>query len=152
VARKLPGVTARIWFKLVRNAFLAAALLTAAQVGFGSGVGVIDWQRGGLTALGWGQLLTWIAFVFAVGVLGGAAVGQRFVPRRLKIPATGARGRTPFGITLVAALAAGFGSAATFPLLWLPVMTGRPSVDPNPIQSVATTAGAGALVGRGGCR
>ena len=127
------------WLKLVRNSTLAATLVTAAQVGIGSGVGIIDWQPGLASPDGWRALLTWVVFMFAVGTLAGAAVGQRFVPVRL-------RPLRPFP-RLTAAAGAAFGALLAFPVVWLPVAVAHTGVSPRPELTVAIAAGVGVLLG-----
>ena len=56
-------MNAGTWLKLVRNSTIAATLVTAAQVGIGSGVGIIDWQPGLAGPDGWRNLLTWVVFM-----------------------------------------------------------------------------------------
>jgi hypothetical protein len=132
-------VSAGTWLKLVRNSTLAATLVTAAQVGIGSGVGIIDWQPGLAGPDGWRALLTWVVFMFAVGTLGGAAVGQRFVPVRL-------RPLRPFQ-RFTAAAGAAFGALLALAVVWLPVSVAHTSVSPHPELTVALAAGIGVLLG-----
>jgi hypothetical protein len=148
-------VTAWTWFKLVRNSILAAALITAAQVGIGSGVGVLDWGHGLVDAGAWRDLLTWVVFVFAIGVLGGAAVGQRFFPGRVAATTGnpnggrlgGLRPSQRFWLRVTAAVSAGLGAVAAFPLVWLPVLVARPTMDLQPQATIGLTAGAGIVIG-----
>jgi hypothetical protein len=132
-------VTAGLWLKLVRNSTLAAALVTAAQFGIGSGVGIIDWQPSLASPTGWRALLTWVIFMYAVGVVAGATVGQRFVPARL-------RPLRPF-VRGTAALAAGFGAALAFPMVWVPVSVVHTAANPSPEFTVVVAAGGGIVLG-----
>src|SRR5262245_7955163 len=114
------------------------AVLVAAQLGVGHGLGILDWPAGlQVVGNGWSRLLTWIAFVFAVGVLGGVAA-FRHVVRSM-----GAGLWARIGAVMVAAVGAG----VTLPLVWLPVRAARPSVAGNPEVTIMITAGVGLLVG-----
>src|ERR1700755_530442 len=97
----------------MRNTFGAGALLTAAQVGVASGLSILDWSLGLSTIHGWGQLLTWVAFIFAAGVVGGAVLGWQSLRR--------ARPASTFWTRVVAVVSAGLGSAIALPLVWIPV-------------------------------
>jgi hypothetical protein len=135
----LPGVTGRTWVKLLRNAFGAGAVLVAAQVGVGSGLTVLNWEVNLTAVSNWGQLLTWLAFIFAIGVAGGSVLGRRLLrqPRpELRLPARLATG-----------FAAALGAALAFPLVWIPVRVSTPAIDAHPELTLAITAGAGSLVG-----
>ena len=123
----------------MRNSFVAGAVLAAAQVGVGSGLGVLDWPLSFSAIRGWGQLLTWVAFIFAVGVAGGAVVGRRALRRPRPTLTIWAR--------VAASGASGLGSAAAFPLVWIPVRVNQPTVDLAAEVTMAVTAGIGALVG-----
>ena len=123
----------------MRNSFGVGAVLAAAQVGVGSGLGVLDWPLSFSAIRGWGQLLTWVAFIFAVGVAGGAVVGRRALRRP--------RPTLTIWTRAAAAGASGLGSAAAFPLVWIPVRVNQPTVDLAAEVTMAVTAGIGALVG-----
>src|SRR5262245_34093802 len=125
--------------KLVRNSTLAATLVTAAQVGIGSGVGIIDWQPGLAGQSDWRALLTWVVFMFAVGTLAGAVLGRRFVPVRL-------RPLRPFQ-RFTAAAGAAFGALLAFPVVWLPVSVAHSNVTPQPELTVVIAAAVGTLLG-----
>ena len=126
------------WARLVLQCMAVTAVLVAAQLGVGHGLGVIGWSDGlGVVGNGWSRLLTWVGFVFAVAVLGGVAA-FRHVIRSL-----GAGVPARIGGAAVAAVGAG----VAFPLVWLPVRAARPSVASNPEMTMAVTAGVGIVVG-----
>ena len=125
--------------KLMRNSFGVGGVLAAAQVGVGSGLGVLDWPLSFSAIRGWGQLLTWVAFIFAVSVAGGAVVGRRALRRPRPTLTIWAR--------VAAAGAAGLGCAAAFPLVWIPVRVNQPTVDLTAEVTMAVTAGFGVLAG-----
>jgi len=76
--RKLPRVTASTWVKLATKSFAAAAVVAAAQLGVGQALGILEWEAAGDDA-GRRRLLTWLVFIFAAAVLGGAAAGGRSI-------------------------------------------------------------------------
>ncbi len=126
------------WARLVLQCLAVTAVLVAAQLGVGHGLGVIGWSDGlGVVGNGWSRLLTWVGFVFAVAVLGGVAAFRHII-RTL-----GARVSARVGGAAVAAVGAGL----AFPLVWLPVRAARPSVATNPEMTIAVTAGVGIAVG-----
>ncbi len=115
-----------------------AAVLAAAQLGIGHGLGIIGWQAGlQVEGNGWSRLLAWVAFVFAVAVLGGVAAFRHV------IRSIGAGIPARIGAAAVAAVGAGL----AFPLVWLPVRAARPSVAASPEMTMAITAGVGIVVG-----
>jgi len=126
------------WARLMVRCSGSAGLLTAAQLGVGHGLGIIDWEPG-LQGVGnaWSRLLTWLAFVYAAAVLGAVAAGRR------SIISAGA------GVAswITAAAAAGLGAAASFPLVWLPVRAAQPAVTTRPELTIAITIGVGIVVG-----
>src|ERR1700730_13631294 len=137
--RKLRLVAARTWLKLVRNSFAPAAVLTASQVVVGSGLSIVDLPLGFTAIRGWGQLLTWVAFIFAAGVVGGAVVAGRTLRRSR--PALSRSNR------VAAAFTAALGSAAALPLVWIPVRVHLPTVDTRAELTMAVTAGIAVLSG-----
>ena len=128
----------RRWTRLLARCSLAAAVLAAAQLGVGHGLGIIDWGLG-LQGVGnaWARLLTWVAFVFAIAVVGGVAVGRHTI-RSVNA-----------GVAswITAAIASALGAAAVFPLVWLPVRAARPTVTSQPELAIGITVGAGIVVG-----
>jgi hypothetical protein len=128
------------WARLVLQCMAVTAVLVAAQLGVGHGLGVLDWPAAlQVVGNGWSRLLTWVAFVFAVGVLGGVAA-FRHVVRSM-----GAGVWARIGAITVAAV----GAAMALPLVWLPVRAARPSVAANPEMTMIITAGVGIVVGAG---
>jgi len=126
------------WARLVLQCMAVTAILVAAQLGVGHGLGVIGWSDGlGVVGNGWSRLLTWVGFVFAVAVLGGVAAFRHV------IRSVGAGVPARIGGAAVAAVGAGL----AFPLVWLPVRAARPSVATNPEMTMAVTAGVGIVVG-----
>ncbi|MDT5027050.1 MAG: hypothetical protein QOE61_3476 [Micromonosporaceae bacterium] len=123
----------------MRNSFGAGIVLAAAQLGVGNGLGILDTPLSLSAMRGWGHVLTWVAFMFAVGVAGGAVVGRRALRRPRPTLTVSAR--------VAAAGAAGLGAAAALPLVWLPVRVNYPTVDPRAEVTMAVTAGVGVLVG-----
>ena len=79
----------------MRNSFGAGVVLAAAQVGVGSGLGVLDWPLSFSVMRGWGQLLTWVGFIFAVGVAGGAVSDGARCVAPARCSASGAAWRPP---------------------------------------------------------
>jgi len=123
-----------IWYSLGSAAVTGAAQLAVAQA-----IGIVRWSDGGGDAAGWGALLTWVAFIFAIAVLGGASVGRRALRRPGR--------KESFGVRLVAALAAVVGAAGAATLAWLPARTMPPPVNGDPELVIVITAAAGIVVG-----
>jgi len=123
-----------VWARLVGVAFGGALLLTAAQLGVGGGLGLLDWRSPDQAA--WDRALTWVPFIFAAAVLGGVAVARRrlsgFGPHPL--------------LRIAVAAAAGAGALVALPLVWLPVRIGVAGVQ-DPASTVVACAAAGAAVG-----
>jgi hypothetical protein len=127
-------VAAGAWAKLVLNCCGAAVLVTAAQLGVGQGLGIVDWKTGAAVGEnGWSRLQTWVAFIFAAGVLGAVALRRRSIRDR--------RASTAAGVT--GAVAAGLGAVAALPLVWLPANTVASSVDIHPERTITVAAGVG---------
>jgi hypothetical protein len=124
----------------MRNSFGAGIVLAAAQLGVGNGLGILDTPLSLSAMRGWGHALTWVAFMFAVGVAGGVVVGRRALRRPRPTTLT-------VWARVAAAGAAGLGAAAALPLVWLPVRVNQPTVDPRAEATMAVTAGVGVLVG-----
>ena len=83
--------------------------------------------------------MTWVAFYYAVAVVGGALVGRLAVRRANRSDRVGAR--------ITASLAAVAGAAAVVGLAWLHARNAHPPGNVNPGLVVSMTAGAGILVG-----
>ena len=128
------------WLRLVVNSALVAAVAVAAQLGAGDQLGLIRWEGPHDTAA-WTTLLTWVAFSYAVAVLGGSMVGRI----SMRDQAASRRGGIGSGVT--ASLVAAAGAAATIGLAWLPARGLVPPTNDNPGLVVSLTAGAGVVVG-----
>jgi hypothetical protein len=131
----------RAWIKLIWNSLGAAAIAAAAQLAIAQALGIIRWDASFPVddPSGWNALLTWIAFIFAVAVLGGAAVGRRALRRPTKPDAMPAR--------IAAALSAGLGAGIAVALAWLPAKAARPPVSVHPELLVAMTAATAIVAG-----
>ncbi len=131
----------RSWLKLILNSLGAAAIAAAAQLGIAEALGIIRWNgkfaSGGSTS--WSALLTWIVFIYAVSVLGGAAVGKRAVRRPGRPEGAAAR--------VTATLAAALGTGGAITLAWLPAHDAKLFVNVHPELVVAVAAAAGVLAG-----
>src|SRR5262245_21949309 len=114
----------RAWFALVWKSVGMAVVAVAAQLGVAQTVGIVRWSD--TAAESWSTLLTWLAFITAVSVVAGAAVGRRPVrsvnPRYERGQADGV------GATLVAALLATLGAAVGSSLAWLAAQTANQPV------------------------
>jgi hypothetical protein len=133
-------VTFRIWARLAWNSLGAAAIVAAAQLGVSDQLGVLKWgQRydNGHSYL-WSAQLTWVAFIAAVSVISGAALGQRSVRRPGKNIGIWAR--------ITAVVGAGVGATAIVPLVWLAARGAHPPTHLNP-ELTAVIAGAAGIVG-----
>jgi hypothetical protein len=131
----------RAWIKLIWNSLGAAAIAAAAQLAIAQALGIIRWDASfpADDPSGWSALLTWIAFIFAVAVLGGAAIGRRALRRPTKPDTMPAR--------IAAALSAGLGAGIAIALAWLPAKAARPPVSVHPELLVAMTAGTAIVAG-----
>ena len=140
-SRRAPASGANATTRLIGTSFLAGLLLTAAQLGLGSGLGLLDWHTPG----GYGSALAWVAFIFTAATLGGV-----FVARRRVAGARAALGARPglaarSGALRVVlrragvAIASGTGALVALPLVWLPVRAGVAGVD-NPAGTVIGSA------------
>ena len=132
---------ASAWVKLIWNSLGVAAVAAAAQLAIAQALGIIRWDANYPSgdSAGWSALLTWIAFIYAVAVLGGAAVGRRAVRRPTKPDGVAAR--------ITAALAAGVGASVAVSLAWLPAVAAKPPVSVHPELLVAMTAGTAIAAG-----
>jgi len=126
----------------VLNSVGAAALISAGQLGFGYGLGILRWDADFSGAAGanatpgaWTALLTWVAFIAIVSVLGGARIGRRAIRRPGR--------RDTLGQRAVAALGAAIGAGLTVPLVWVPARAAQPPfpVDPDLVAIIASVAG-----------
>jgi hypothetical protein len=131
--------------RLIGTSFGAGLLLAAAQLGVGGGIGLLDWR----TPAAYTTTLPWVAFIFTAATLGGVAAAKRrvagahamlvgAVPQASALRKSVAR----IGVTV----AAGLGSLAMLPLVWMPVRAGVPGVD-NAAGTVVGCAAAGVAVG-----
>ena len=127
----------RAWFGLVWKSAAVAIVAASAQLGVAQTVGILRWSDGSTDA--WSTLLTWVAFIFAVSVLVGASVGRRTV-RQVGRP-------DKISAAFVAALCAGVGGAIAGSLAWLDAQHAAVAVAAYPELVVATTSGAGLIVG-----
>ena len=128
-------MTVRAWSRLFWQSFGAAAVVAAAQWGLGYGLGLIDWgqpfEAGNENA--WNSLLTWTAFISAVSVLGGAAVGGPGIRRP--------NHRVKLNARFTAAIAAGLGTAAALPVAWLPARVAQPPISEGFTVTIAAAEG-----------
>jgi len=128
-------VTVRTWSRLFWQSLGAAAVVAAAQWGIGYGLGLIDWgqpfEAGNENA--WNSLLTWTAFMSAVSVLGGAAVGGPGIRRP--------NHRVKLNARFTAAIAAGLGAAAALPVTWLPSRVAQPPTSEGFTVTIAAIEG-----------
>jgi len=131
----------RAWVKLIWNSLGVAVVTAAAQLGIAQALGIVRWGESfdASHPSDWNAMLTWVGFIYAVAVLGGAAVGRRAVRRPGRPDGMAAR--------VIAVLAAGLGAAAAVAIAWLPARTAKPPVNIDPELVVAMTAGAGIIVG-----
>ncbi len=131
----------RSWVKLIWNSVGGAAIAAAAQVGVAEALGIVRWgdsfASGGPGA--WNAQLSWIGFIYATSVVGGAAVGRRAVPGRTRIDRTGAN--------LTATISTAVGAGLAVAIAWLPARDARPPVNVDPELVISITAGAGIIVG-----
>ncbi len=127
------------WAKLVWNSAVVAAGAAAAQLGAADALGIIRWDAPSGATRDWTALLTWVAFFYAVAVVGGALVGRPAVRKGDRSDGVGAR--------ITASLAAVAGAAAVIGLAWLPAHGAHPPANVNPGLVVSLTAGAGVVVG-----
>jgi hypothetical protein len=127
------------WARLIWNSAVVAAAAVAAQLGAADALGIIRWDAPSGDTRDWTALLTWVAFYYAVAVVGGALVG-RLALRRVK-------GSDGVGAQITASLAAVAGASAVVGLAWLPAHNAHPPANVNPGLVVSLTAGAGILVG-----
>jgi hypothetical protein len=129
----------RVWLKLLSNSFGTALVVAAAQVAIAEATGILAWNDVG-TADRWRTTLTWIAFIYLVGVLAGADIGRRAMRRR------GARPESMRPL-VVATVAAAIGSAVAGLVAGLPASGAHPPVSVHPDLVVATTAGVAIAAG-----
>lgn len=129
------------WAKLIWNSVGVAVVAAAAQLAVAQALGIIRWSDAyqGANVTGWSALLTWIAFIYAVSVLGGAAVGRRAVRRPTRPDTVPAR--------VAAALSAGVGAVIAIAIALLPATAAKPPVNVHPELVVGVTAGAGVIAG-----
>jgi hypothetical protein len=131
--------------RLIGTSFGAGLLLTAAQLGVGGGLGLLDWR----TPTSYGATLPWVAFIFPAATLGGVAAAKRRVAGAQTLLAGGLPQSSALRTSMArigVTLAAGFGSLAMLPLVWMPVRAGVPGVD-NAAGTVVGCAAAGVAVG-----
>jgi hypothetical protein len=128
-----------VWLKLLSNSFGTALVVAAAQVAIAEATGILAWNDVG-TADRWRTTLTWIAFIYLVGVLAGADIGRRAMRRR------GARPESMRPL-VVATVAAAIGSAVAGLVAGLPASDAHPPVSVHPDLVVATTAGVAIAAG-----
>jgi hypothetical protein len=129
------------WAKLIWNSLGVAAIVAAAQLAIAQALGIIRWEASypADDSAGWSALLTWIAFIYAVAVLGGAAIGRRALRRPTRPDGVPAR--------VAAALSAGVGAGIAVILAWLPAKAAKPPVSVHPELLVALTAGTAIVAG-----
>jgi hypothetical protein len=131
--------------RLIGTSFGAGLLLTAAQLGVGGGIGLLDWR----TPAAYNTTLPWVAFIFTAATLGGVAAAKRRVAGASALLGGGlpqASGLRTVVARIGVTVAAGLGSLATLPLVWMPVRAGVPGVD-NAAGTVVGCAAAGVAVG-----
>ncbi len=118
-----------------------AVVAAAAQLAIAQALGIIRWDTAypAGRADGWNGLLTWIGFIYAFAVLGGAAIGRRAVRRPTKPDTMPAR--------VAAAFSAGVGASIAVGLAWLPARSAKPPVSVHPELLVAMAAGVAIVVG-----
>ena len=156
-------MTKATWVKLVVTSFGAAALLGAAQLGVGQALSIINIgsDLSSSSDDAYHRLTTWLIFIFAGSILGGVAVGRRYIRRRVSIvtrqvptvPRMTDRVRTavtsaraPVALAsarVVATLCAGLGAVTAFPLVWIPAHGASAAA----ATRVTLTAGIGLLLG-----
>ncbi|MFF5172419.1 hypothetical protein ACFY3U_07275 [Micromonospora sp. NPDC000089] len=136
-------MAARSWGGAVATAIGVAAGLGAAQLGFGYGLGIVNWAPAGAgtTEATWFASLAWATWVAAVSTVGGAVCAQRLYERGEDTEPGGGLQR----VTL--AVAAAVGGLITVLLVAVPA---RAAVVPgtfSPQSLAAGYAGLGVLVG-----
>src|SRR5262249_28424575 len=121
--------------KLIWSSLLVAVVAAAAQLGVAEALNILRWQDHYASSGGdsWSALLTWVAFIYAVSVLGGALVGRRTIRRAGRNDGAFAR--------IAAALAAAVGAAAASTLAMLPARSAVPPVNVHPELLVLVIAG-----------
>ena len=135
------SVVVRSWVNLIWSSLGVAVVAAAAQLGVAEALDILRWRDHYAPSGGdsWSALLTWVAFIYALSVLGGAVAGRR---------ATHRRGRTDSVFARIAAgLAAAVGATAAIPLAMLHARTAVPAVNVHPELQVLVIAGAGVLAG-----
>lgn len=130
----------RVWVKALGGAFAASVLIGSGQLGIAYSLGVLRWDHPFAAGAenGWNVHLTWVAFITALTVVGGAAAGVRPL-RRVDFDG--------LGTWIAVALAALAGAAVVIPLVTLPAGTAVVSRPLDPALSVGIAAGLGAAVG-----
>ena len=126
------------WLRLIGSAIGVAFVAAAAQLGVAQATGIVNWSDVADPAR-WRMTLTWIAFAYLVAVLVGATIGRRALKKHSRADRVPAR--------IVAALAAGIGSALAVGLAWLPAHGAQPPVNVHPELVVSMTAGVAIAAG-----
>lgn len=101
----------RTWVRALSAGLATAAVVGAGQLGLAYGLGVLQWSApfDAGQENEWSSHLTWVAFIAAVAVVGGAVAGARSLRR--------SGGADGFGAWLAVSLAALVGGAAVVPLV-----------------------------------
>lgn len=131
----------RIWVKALGGAFAASMLIGAGQLGLAYSLGLLRWDHPFEAGAqnGWNAHLTWVAFIAALTVVGGAVVGVRPL-RRNRFDG--------LGTWIAVALAALAGAAiVVVPLVALPAGSAVVPRPLDPALNVGLVAGLGAAVG-----
>jgi hypothetical protein len=130
----------RAWLTVIWKSFGVAVVVAAAELGVSDAVGITRWRDPSADA--WSVLLTWVAFSYAAAVLSGAAVG----PHALRQPRQAGQ---PDGVLarVVATFVAGLGATAAIEVALLQTQATTPGLSAYPDLVVASTAGAGVVVG-----
>jgi len=124
---------------LIWTSLGVALVVAAAQLAVAQALGLVRWDGSypaGRTD-GWLAVLTWIAFIYAVAVFGGATTGIRTVRRPTRPDTMAAR--------LAAALSAGVGAGIAISIAWLPAQAAQVGVHPE--LRVVLTAGSAIVAG-----
>ncbi len=145
------------WGGLIATAAGVAAGAGAAQLGFGYGLGILNWAPPEATAgtAAWVASLIWATWIAATSTIFGAVCAQRLHDRRrTAVPGTAAVGgpvasgpAAPSGGESALAVAAGLGALITVLLVAVPARVAVVPDTPSPRDMAAGYAAVGVLIG-----
>jgi hypothetical protein len=131
----------RSWVKVVSRSVVVAVIAAAAQLGIAQALGIVRWAENYQSGVdgSWSALLTWVVFIYALSVLGGAAVGRRAGRRPGRAEGVSAK--------IIAGLAAALGATAAISLVMVQAGNAVPPVNVHPELVVSVIAAGGVVVG-----